>query len=75
MALRGVDLEIQFGQMSFLVGESGSGKTTLISVIAGLLDATQGAITVLGQNLTRLSGNQQVLFRRRNLGFRSICVI
>ncbi len=69
MALRGVDLEIQFGQMSFLVGESGSGKTTLISVIAGLLDATQGAITVLGQNLTRLSGNQQVLFRRRNLGF------
>ncbi|MBX7221312.1 MAG: ABC transporter ATP-binding protein [Blastocatellia bacterium] len=67
--LRGVDFEVNLGQMTFLVGESGSGKTTLLSVIAGLLDATAGEVVVLGQPLKRLSNHQQVVFRRTNLGF------
>lgn len=69
LALRGIDLDIDMGKMTFLVGESGSGKTTLLSVIAGLLDATRGEVAVLGENLAKLSARQQVLFRRRNLGF------
>ncbi len=69
LALRGIDLDIAMGKMTFLVGESGSGKTTLLSVIAGLLDATRGEVAVLGENLAKLSARRQVLFRRRNLGF------
>ena len=41
LALRGVDLDVAYGEMTLLVGPSGCGKTTLISIIAGLLDPTE----------------------------------
>jgi len=69
LVLRGVDLELSFGEMTLLVGPSGCGKTTLISVIAGLLDATQGELTVLGRNVRQLRGGEAVQFRRTSLGF------
>src|SRR5712692_847534 len=69
LVLRGVDFDVRFGEMTLLVGPSGCGKTTLLSVIAGLLDATDGEISVLGQNMDDLSGTDSVLFRRKNLGF------
>src|SRR5262245_48593749 len=68
-ALAGIDLEVPPGELTLLVGPSGCGKTTLISIIAGLLDPTRGDVTVLGTNLTRLSGRQKVDFRGRNIGF------
>jgi putative ABC transport system ATP-binding protein len=68
-ALRGVDFETRFGELSFLVGPSGCGKTTLISIIAGLLDRTGGEMSVLGTRIDDLSATDRVLFRRRNLGF------
>lgn len=68
-ALRGVDLDVRYGEMTLLVGPSGSGKTTLLSVIAGLLNTTGGEVTVLGKQIARLSPRQQILFRRQNLGF------
>jgi len=68
-ALRGVDFETRFGELSFLVGPSGCGKTTLISIIAGLLDRTEGEMSVLGTHVDHLSASERVLFRRRNLGF------
>ena len=67
--LRGVDFEARHGEMTLLVGPSGCGKTTLISVIAGLLDKTAGAMAVLGTDTAALSSSEAVLFRRRNLGF------
>jgi putative ABC transport system ATP-binding protein len=67
--LRGVNLEIPYGEMSLLVGPSGSGKTTLISVIAGLLNPTAGHLAVLGQDLAQLKNGRAIQFRRRNLGF------
>ncbi len=68
-ALRGVDLDIALGGLTMIVGESGCGKTTLISVIAGLLDATDGSVEVLGVTPARLSPREQILFRRSKLGF------
>jgi putative ABC transport system ATP-binding protein len=68
-ALRGIDLEVPLGQLTMLVGPSGCGKTTLLSVIAGLLDRTAGAIEVLGVDTTTLSGAQRIEFRRKHLGF------
>jgi putative ABC transport system ATP-binding protein len=69
LALRGVDLEVYAGELTLLVGPSGCGKTTLISIIAGLLDPTDGEISVLGENLRRLSGRRLVQFRGVNVGF------
>jgi putative ABC transport system ATP-binding protein len=68
-ALRGVDLEIEVGELAMLVGPSGCGKTTLISIIAGLLDPTEGDLEVLGTRFAALTPQQKILFRRRNLGF------
>jgi len=67
--LRGVDLDVRFGEKTFLVGQSGCGKTTLISIIAGLLTSTAGSLTVLGEDLGKLRGGRLVDFRSRNLGF------
>jgi putative ABC transport system ATP-binding protein len=69
LVLRGIDFDVNFGEMTLLVGPSGCGKTTLLSVIAGLLDPTDGEISVLGQNIGALSGTDSVMFRRKNLGF------
>src|SRR6266568_1851727 len=67
--LRGVDLDVPFGEMTLLVGPSGCGKTTLLSVVAGLLNSTSGEVAVLGEDASRMSGGQAVQFRRRNIGF------
>src|SRR5438093_3089856 len=68
-ALRSVDLEIPFGELTMLVGPSGCGKTTLLSVIAGVLNATGGEVQVLGERIDSLAGDRLVQFRRKNLGF------
>jgi putative ABC transport system ATP-binding protein len=67
--LRGVNLEVPFGEMTFLVGPSGCGKTTLLSIIAGLLRPSSGGLRVLGEPLAQLPGTKSVEFRRQNLGF------
>jgi len=69
MALRGVDLEVYPGQLTLLVGPSGCGKTTLISIVAGLLDPTDGDIAVLGEDLRHLTGRRLVNFRGEKIGF------
>jgi len=69
LALRGVDLDIAYGETTLLVGPSGCGKTTLISIIAGLLNPTDGEVSVLGHDLSELRGASLVNFRKRNIGF------
>jgi len=68
-ALRGVEFQANLGELTFIAGPSGCGKTTLLSVITGLLEPTEGEVHLFGQNLTELSGEQQIAFRRKNLGF------
>jgi putative ABC transport system ATP-binding protein len=69
LALRGVDLEVPAGELTLLVGPSGCGKTTLISIVAGLLEPTEGKVNVLGENLTDMTSRTKVAFRGRNIGF------
>jgi putative ABC transport system ATP-binding protein len=67
--LHGIDLELPRGEMTLLVGPSGCGKTTLISIIAGLLDPSDGEVEVMGTSLTGLSNGRKVAFRGSNIGF------
>ncbi|MFM7862712.1 MAG: ABC transporter ATP-binding protein, partial [Planctomycetaceae bacterium] len=68
-ALRGINLDILYGQMTLLVGPSGCGKTTLISIMAGLLAPTAGDVSLLGRDLRSLQGSRLVRFRAENIGF------
>jgi putative ABC transport system ATP-binding protein len=68
-ALKGVDLEINAGDMVALMGPSGSGKTTLMQII-GLLDKpTNGRYELRGQNVTSLSENERSETRNTEIGF------
>ena len=69
VALRGVDLDVRRGEMLFLVGPSGCGKTTLISVMAGILDRTEGECLIFGEDLQTLPQAQRTAFRGRHVGF------
>jgi putative ABC transport system ATP-binding protein len=68
-ALRGIDLEVQKGELLMLMGPSGSGKTTLISVIAGILTQTQGECLVASLNLNAMSDQEKTLYRGKHVGF------
>ncbi len=52
-AVKGVDIEIQSGEIFSLLGPNGAGKTTAISMISGLLKPTQGDATILGHSITQ----------------------
>ncbi len=68
-ALRGVDWDVYAGQMTLLTGPSGCGKTTLLSVIAGILNPTEGEVDVFGTVISKLSDSQKTRYRARNIGF------
>jgi ABC-2 type transport system ATP-binding protein len=62
-ALSGVDLDIRRGEIFALLGPNGAGKTTLISIVAGLLHASEGEVRVLGRDV-----RTDYRFTRRAIG-------
>ena len=68
-ALRSVDWDVYAGQMSLIVGPSGCGKTTLLSVIAGILNADAGLVTIFGDEVSRMKDRALTRFRARRIGF------
>jgi lipoprotein-releasing system ATP-binding protein len=67
--LRGLDLEVEVGEMVAVVGASGVGKSTLLHLLGGLDRADSGAIRIGEGDVTRLSDAELVAFRNRHVGF------
>ncbi len=67
--LRGIDLDIEKGQMVSIEGASGVGKSTLLHVLGALDRPTSGTIEFEGHEVTRMSSAQLARFRGRNIGF------
>ncbi|MEM7119187.1 MAG: ABC transporter ATP-binding protein [Chloroflexota bacterium] len=66
--LQGISTSVRSGEFVGVVGPSGSGKSTLINMVTGIDRPTSGAVTVLGQNLNRLSENKLAQWRGRHVG-------
>jgi putative ABC transport system ATP-binding protein len=69
LALRGVNLEVNPGELFMLVGPSGCGKTSLISVIAGILNYDSGYCSVFGQDFKQMTDSERTTYRGKNIGF------
>src|SRR5687767_8390689 len=55
LALKGVDLEVRRGELVSVIGANGAGKTTLLKSILGMVDREAAAITLEGEDISRLS--------------------
>jgi len=69
LALRGVNLRVEEGELVGLVGPSGCGKSTLLHVIGGLARATRGRVLVDGNDLATMGDAERTKLRRHKIGF------
>jgi lipoprotein-releasing system ATP-binding protein len=67
--LKGVDLEIQQGEIASIVGPSGSGKSTLLHILGTLDKPDKGDVVVGGERLNFLNEKRMAAFRNRHVGF------
>jgi len=68
-AVNNVSFEIEEGEFTAIIGPSGSGKTTLLHLIGGLDSPDEGDITLSGEKIAHMKGNQLSDFRRDHIGF------
>ena len=69
MALQGLELQIEKGELIAIIGKSGSGKTTLLNIIGALEQPSAGKIYIDGQELSTLSPKQLEDIRKKKIGF------
>lgn len=69
VALQGLDLAVERGELLAIVGASGSGKSTLLNILSGLDVPTAGVARVAGLDLLAMSGRRRLRYRRRTVGF------
>ncbi len=67
-ALKGVDLEIEYGQFVALVGKSGSGKSTLLNMLTGIDHPTSGQVCIGNEDIYSMTESKRALWRGHNVG-------
>jgi putative ABC transport system ATP-binding protein len=69
VALQGLDLVVEAGELVAVVGASGSGKSTLLGILSGLDVPSAGTARVAGQDLGSMTARDRLAYRRSTVGF------
>jgi putative ABC transport system ATP-binding protein len=69
VALRGIDFEMEKGEITAIIGPSGAGKSSLLNLLGGLDTPTAGQLIVGGANILELRGRKLANYRLRQVGF------
>lgn len=67
--LKGIDLNVEKGEICVLLGPSGSGKSTLLNIIGGIDSADSGYISINGEKTDDMSEKALTVYRRKHLGY------
>lgn len=67
--LKGIDAQIEKGEICVLLGPSGSGKSTLLNIIGGIDNADSGYISIGGEKTADMNEKTLTLYRRKHLGY------
>lgn len=67
--LKGIDFEIEKGEICVLLGPSGSGKSTLLNIIGGIDQPNSGTIMIQGKTISTLKEKDLTHYRRKHLGY------
>lgn len=67
--LKGIDLELEKGEICVLLGPSGSGKSTLLNIVGGIDSADEGYIAINGEKTKDMSEKALTQYRRKHLGY------
>ena len=68
-ALKGVNFQIEKGEMCVIVGASGAGKTTILNILGGMDRLTEGKVVLDGNEVSSYSEKQLTSYRRYDVGF------
>lgn len=68
-ALKGVDFEIEKGEICVVVGQSGAGKTTLLNILGGMDTLTSGRVLLDDRDISALNDKDMATYRRLDIGF------
>ena len=69
VALQGLDLGVEYGEIMAIIGNSGSGKSTLLNMIGGLDKPSAGLIMIDGKNLGKFTDHDLIDYKRNTVGF------
>lgn len=67
--LKGIDVQIEKGEICVLLGPSGSGKSTLLNIIGGIDNADSGYIAINGEKTVDMNEKKLTQYRRKHLGY------
>jgi len=69
VALQGLDMVVEDGELMAIIGSSGSGKSTLLNMLGGLDRPSAGTLLVDGKNLLKITDKELIKYKRETVGF------
>lgn len=69
LALQGLDLRVEKGELTAIIGNSGSGKSTFLNMLGGLDEPSAGKLFVDGQDLFKMTVKEKDIYKRQTVGF------
>jgi ABC-type lipoprotein export system ATPase subunit len=69
VALQGLNLQVEQGEMMAVIGNSGSGKSTLLNMLGGLDRPSAGRLLIDGKDMLKLTDRELTLYKRETVGF------